>query len=104
LPATRQRDVLDGDALAVQDPQRVHQAAAAVVHRHVGAMLGDVSPRIVTDPAQHAGDRREVPGVADVHFDHVVAGAGLQLRGRAGGDHPAVVDDDDMGRRAGRLP
>ena len=35
-------------------------------------------------------------GVADVHLDHVVPSAGLQVRGRAGGDHRAVVDDDDV--------
>jgi hypothetical protein len=32
-----------------------------------------------------------------VHLDHVVPGAGLQLCGRTGGDHLAVVDDDDVG-------
>src|SRR5579859_7318790 len=89
-----QRDVLDGDAEAVQDPQHVHEAAAAVVHRHAGATLHGVGPRIAADPGQHVPDRREVTGVADVYLDHVVAGPGLQLRGRAGCDHLAVVDDD----------
>jgi hypothetical protein len=32
-----------------------------------------------------------------VHLDHVVPGAGLQFGGRAGGHHPAVVDDGDVG-------
>jgi len=82
--------------VAVQDPQRVHQTAAAVVHRHVGATPRDVNPWIVTDLGQHVGDRREVVSVADVHLDHVVPGAGLQVRGRTGGDHFAVVDDDDV--------
>ena len=35
-------------------------------------------------------------GVADVHLDHIVPGTGLQLRGGTGGDHRAVVDDDDV--------
>src|SRR5260370_33684322 len=90
------RDVLDGGALLVQDPQRLHQAGAAVVHRYVGAAGGNVDPWTVTEFGQHFGDRREVVSVVDVHLDHVVPGAGLQLRGRTGGDHLAVGDDDDV--------
>ena len=48
----------------------------------------------------HAGKDRldgvEVAAGAWPHFDHIVAGHRLQVIGRARGDHPAVVDDDDV--------
>src|SRR6266540_3772192 len=93
-----QRDVLDRHADAVQGTHGLHQPAGPVLHRNRRPVHGEVGPGIAADGGQHRSHLRERRGVADVDLDHVIAGAGLQLRRCAGGDHRAVVDDDDVRR------
>jgi hypothetical protein len=92
-----QRDVLDRDAAVVQGPHGLQQPAGAVIDRHRRSVAGEVDLGVTADGGQHAGRALEGVGVTHVHLEHVLAGQGLQRRRGAGGDHLAVVDDDDVG-------
>ncbi len=89
-----QVDVLDADPLVGEAaaPPRDHAAAGA--HRHADqAVLGH--RRVIGHGRQRRDGAVAVVGSLELDLDALAADAVLELVRRAGGDHPAVIDDRD---------
>ena len=92
-----QADVVELDVGGGEQAHRIGEAGGAVVDGHGHPARRVVDPRLLAPEwRQQLDGVAQVVGPADADLDDVASGQRLQLIRRAGGDRPAMVDDDHV--------